>query len=52
MIGYGPSLISIYGSKTAQQKEFGRYSNKTISMKSYRWSKQRLYTMLGKSLPI
>lgn len=46
-IGLGPSLISIYGSRAAQQKQFGRYSNKTLCMRQHRWSKQRLFTMLG-----
>ena len=47
-IGYGPSLISIYGMKAAQQKEFTKYSNKTVCMRKHRWSKQRLFKMLGK----
>jgi cytochrome c2 len=50
-IGMGPSLISIYGSRAAQQKQFTKYSNKTLCMRKHRWSKQRLFAMLGTPRP-
>jgi len=40
-------LISIYGMSGGNQKAFTRYSDKTRGLKGVKWSKERLYKMLG-----
>ena len=49
-IGGGPSLISIYGMSGANQKAFTKYSDKTKALKGVKWSKERLFQMLGNSI--
>jgi len=44
----GPSLISIYGMRGGRQKAFTYYSPKNKALKDVKWSKERLFKMLGK----